>query len=131
YFYDKCGHSNWLYPFFFLPFTDVVAMAVLLVLPPRHIRTFFEAGYSKERLVLLVCFLLVGYAVYELITNILKLPASQSNVRNALFMAQVLIPLLSAAGITLSLKCKIAYRTLLSFLVAMLPVFYFCILTPE
>lgn len=131
YFYDKCGHSNWLYPFFFLPFADVAAMAILLILPPRHIRTFFEAGYTKERLVLLVCFLLTGYAVFELITSILKIPESQSGIRTALFMAQVLIPLLSALGITLSLKSKTAYRVLLTFLVLMLPVFYFYILTPE
>ena len=131
YFYEKCGHSNWLYPFFFLPFADVVALAVLLILPPRHIRTFFEAGYSKERLVMLVCFLLVGYAVYELITTILKIPESQTRLRNALLVAQVLIPLISAAGIILSLKTKVAYRSLLIFLFLMLPVYYFYILTPE
>ncbi len=131
YFYDKCGHSNWLYPFFFLPFADVAAMAVLLILPPRHIRTFFEAGYTKERLVLLVCFLLAGYAVFELVTGILKIPESQSGIRTALLTAQVLIPLLSAAGIIFSLKSKTAYRVLLTFLVLMLPVFYFHILTPE
>ncbi len=131
YFYDKCGHSNWLYPFFFLPFVDIAAMAVLFILPPRHIRTFFEAGYTKERLVLLVGLFLLGYAGFELLTGILKIPESQSYIFKALFTAQVLLPLLSALGITLSLKSKTAYRVLLTFLFLMLPVFYFLILTPE
>lgn len=127
YFYDKCGHSNWLYPFFFLPFLDVIALGVILILPARQIKRFFQTGYTKERLVLLVSLILVGYAVFELFTRVLKIPESQGGTRNALFLAQVVIPVVSAVGIVLSLKSMLIYRVLLIFLFLMLPVFYFYI----
>lgn len=131
YFYDKCGHSNWLYPFFFLPFVDVVAMAILLIFPPRHIKRFFSFKYKKERLVALVSLILVGYASWACFKDIRNVPESQSLLRNALLVSQVGVPLISALGIVLSLKSILIYRMLLIFLFLMLPGFYFFIITPE
>lgn len=131
YFYDKCGHSNWLYPFFFLPFVDVLAMAVLLILPPRHIKKIFSLGYSPRRLVYLVGLILVVYSAVELFTHILKIPGNEVGLRRSLMITQVALPLFSAVGILFSLKYKTAYRLLMIALVLMLPVYYFIILTPE
>jgi hypothetical protein len=131
YFYDKCGHSNWLYPFFFLPFIDVLAMAVLLILPPRHIKKIFSVGYSPRRLVYLVGMILTVYSGLALFSHILQIPANETSLRRSLIITQVALPLLSAIGILLSMKYKTAYRLLMVALVLMLPVYYFHILSPE
>jgi hypothetical protein len=131
YFYDKCGHSNWLYPFFFLPFVDVLALAILLIFPVRHIKRFFSFKYKKERLVALVALILVGYAGWSYFQNIRNVPESQAMLKNALLISQVAVPLLSALGIVLSLKSMLIYRALLIFLFLMLPCFYFYIITPD
>ncbi len=127
YFYDKCGHSNWLYPFFFLPFVDIIALGVFLILQTRHIKRFFRLNYTKERLVFLVCLILLGYAVWAYFSKIRILPENQQSLKNALLFAQVILPILSGIGIFLSLKSKWFFRSLLLFLVFLFPVFYYYI----
>ncbi len=131
YFYDKVGHSNWLYPFFFLPFVDVAAMAILIILPPRYIKAIFGLGYSPKRLVALVVLVILIYSAFETFQIILNIPQSHGNIKSPLILSLIIIPVVSAIGICLSLKSTLAYRILMSFLICMLPVFYFYILTPE
>jgi hypothetical protein len=125
FFYDKCGHSNWLYPFFFLPFVDFLALGILLLFPVRHIKRFFSYKYKKELLVSLVGMILVAYAVWAYFLHIRNVPETHGAFRNALLITQVGVPLISALGIILSLKSMVVYRMLLIFLFLMLPYYYF------
>lgn len=124
YFYDKCGHSNWLYPFFFLPIADIAVFLVFIFIPARKIKQFFQAGYSKNKFVCFIAVVLLAYAGYEMIFQILKLPDTQQGVKTFLWISQVFIPVISVLGIVFSLKYKMVHRVLITFFFCMLPWFY-------
>lgn len=122
YFYQKSGHSNWLFFFFFIPFLDFVALLITILVPFSVSKKAINFGFSKKILVGLVAFVLLAYAGVCYFKNIVNIPTTEKDLKTGLLIAQVLLPVFSSIGILLSVKSNIFHKVLLSILILLLPV---------
>ena len=122
YFYQKTGHSNWLFFFFFIPFLDFVALLITILVPFSVSKKAINFGFSKNILVGLVAFVLLAYAGVCYFKNIVNIPTTEKELKIGLLIAQVLLPVFSAIGILLSVKSNVFHKLLLSILIILLPV---------
>lgn len=122
YFYQKTGHSNWLFFFFFLPFLDFFALLITVFVPFSVSKKFINFGFSKNILVRILAIVLVSYAVVAYFKNILNIPTTENDLRIGLTISQVLLPVISAIGVLLSVRSNIFYKILMSILIALLPI---------
>jgi hypothetical protein len=122
YFYQKTGHSNWLFFFFFIPFLDIIALIVTILVPFSVSKKAINFGFSKNILVGLVAFVLLAYAGVCYFKNIVSIPTTEKELKIGLLIAQVLLPVFSAVGILLSVKSNVFHKVLLSILIILLPV---------
>ncbi|MCP9766264.1 hypothetical protein [Lacihabitans soyangensis] len=122
YFYQKSGHSNWLFFFFFIPFLDFIALLVTILVPFSVSKKAINFGFSKKILVGLVAFVLLAYAGVCYFKNIVNIPTTEKDLKTGLLIAQVLLPVFSAMGILLSVKSNVFHKVLLSILIILLPV---------
>lgn len=122
YFYQKSGHSNWLFFFFFIPFLDFLALLVTILVPFSVSKKAINFGFSKRILVGLVAFVLLAYAGVCYFKNIVNIPTTEKDLKTGLLIAQVLLPVFSAIGILLSVKSNVFHKVLLSILILLLPV---------
>ncbi|HLO46469.1 MAG TPA: hypothetical protein VK175_19150 [Leadbetterella sp.] len=121
YFYQKTGHSNWLFFFFFIPFLDIIALIVTILVPFSVSKKAINFGFSKNILVGLVAFVLLAYAGVCYFKNIVNIPTTEKELKIGLLVAQVLLPVFSAIGILLSVKSNVFHKLLLSILIILLP----------
>lgn len=121
YFYQKTGHSNWLFFFFFVPFLDFLALAVTILVPFSVSKKAINFGFSKKILVGLVAFMLVSYAGVCYLKNIINIPTTQKELKIGLLISQVLLPVFSAIGVLLSVRSNVFHKVLLTILITLLP----------
>jgi len=122
YFYQKTGHSNWLFFFFFVPFLDFLALMVTILVPFSVSKKVINFGFSKKILVGLVAFMLISYAGVCYFKNIINIPTTQKELKIGLLISQVLLPVFSAIGVLLSVRSNFFHKTLLTILIVLLPI---------
>jgi hypothetical protein len=122
YFYQKTGHSNWLFFLFFIPFLDFLALLITVLVPFSVSKKAINFGFSKKILVGLVALVLVGYAVIAYFKNIANIPTTENQLKTGLMISQVFLPVFSAIGVFLSIKSNVYYKILLTILILLLPV---------
>ncbi|MCP9754089.1 hypothetical protein EGI26_02795 [Lacihabitans sp. CCS-44] len=122
YFYQKTGHSNWLFFFFFIPFLDFAALLITLLVPFSVSKKAINYGFSKKILVGLVALVLVAYAGVCYFKNIVNIPTTEKELKIGLLIAQVLLPVFSAMGILLSVKSNVFHKVLLAILIVLVPI---------
>lgn len=122
YFYQKTGHSNWLFFFFFVPFLDFLALLVTIVVPFSVSKKAINFGFSKKILVWLVAFMLVSYAGVCYFKNIMNIPSTQNDLKIGLLISQVLLPVFSAIGVLLSIRSNVFHKVLLAILIVLVPI---------
>jgi hypothetical protein len=122
YFYQKSGHSNWLFFFFFIPFLDFVALLITILVPFSVSKKAINFGFSKKILVGLVAVVLLAYAGVCYFKNIMNIPTTEKELKTGLVIAQIMLPVFSAIGILLSVKSNVFHKALLSILIVLIPV---------
>lgn len=125
FFYEKVGHSNWLYTLFFIPFLDILALLITVTVPFAISKKYINFKFSRENLVWAMIISLMGYAVTCYFMFIKDIPASEKELKMGLIIAQIVFPILSIIGLYLALKSNLTYRILLLILVLALPLFSF------
>jgi hypothetical protein len=121
YFYDKCGHSNWLYTLFFIPFLDFVALLIALIIPFSISKKIINYKFTYRRLVGMVSILLFAYALVCFFVNVLNIPSTEKDLKIGLTLSQIVLPVFSGIGLFIALKSNTFYRFLLAFLIILLP----------
>jgi hypothetical protein len=122
YFYQKTGHSNWLFFCFFIPFLDLLALLVTMIVPFGVSKKAINYKFSKKILVGLVALILISYAGVCYFKNIVNIPTTEKDLRNGLLVSQVLLPVFSAIGLLFSIKNNVYYKILITILIVLVPV---------
>ncbi|MCP9768299.1 hypothetical protein EGI22_10275 [Lacihabitans sp. LS3-19] len=122
YFYNKCGHSNWLYTLFFIPFLDFVALLITLTIPFSISKKIINYKFTYRRLVGLVSIILFAYAAVCFFLNVKNIPSIEKDLKLGLTLSQIVLPVFSGIGLFIALKSNTFYRFLLAFLILLLPI---------
>lgn len=131
YFYDKCGHSNWLYPFFFIPVLDLVALLIVMVLPPLLVKRIFGTNYSVKLLVKVLMGVFMIYIAYSWLMVVRNVPDTQPLVKRSLYISRIIVPLIAVLGIYWSQKSSVVYKGLMIFLFLLVPFYMLFVINQE